>query len=714
MDHMPSWCLAWVACATVLSCLAAPVAERSATEKARDAVAAAAGLGESAPDWLVDSESYAIGYDPNMWESLAASKVAFITHCPVNADYFARAHALGIRCFPYVTFYQGSAVGTYEGVDLREHPEFIEVDANGNLVRTGFWDSEDAKNWYTTCPNTQAHQDAMTAWVERIMALGADGVFVDNLSHRQPCAGPKFGRHQHLYDDQDHAFAMLLKRVREVVQRHKPDGAMLGNSAFPMGLPKEFWAYLDAEMLESYICTWVSKDRWFDWQGHWHKQGVDLQPFLRAGKQIQCLSYLGSTPYGIREDAFFCYATARLAGMVWNGGVSLANPDSAILYQIRLGKPLGDEQEEDGVFYRVFERGFVAVNPNKEAAGTVTIKAPMPSSRLLDLAGSAPKGWASYPQGYDSLALSSAHDGERCLRISNIKPAESGVHQVITLNQAKPTPIVAGGWSRAENVSGAADPNYSVYLDITYGDGTYLFGQTADFTPGTHDWEMKQVVVKPEKPIKSLTVNVLCRYRTGTAWFDGIFLNEGEAPGAGANLVRNGGFEEVGGTARPLNAADSGGKVVVPPYSGRVYLFASDTADQLAPHGPKLSIVTHPALGEVRFRIDGFDFWTHSGHWTTEYVTGPEFGRFGLSFAGPGKHTVEVVDVVPSAMKTPAGYGSGTRLGEFMDPSQPTQPLGNRKFRFRAWAGAATSQSPKIELEVANDLTLTAEFDVEG
>jgi hypothetical protein len=114
----------------------------------RDAAAKALDLGESAPSWLVESETYSCGADPEAWEALAASKVAFVTHCPVNRDYFTRIHALGIHAFPYVTFYQGFATTTYEGLNLKDHPEFIEIDAHGNLQRTGFWESEDAKNMY--------------------------------------------------------------------------------------------------------------------------------------------------------------------------------------------------------------------------------------------------------------------------------------------------------------------------------------------------------------------------------------------------------------------------------------------------------------------------------------------------------------------------------------------------------------------------------------
>ena len=108
-----------------------------------------------------------------------------------------------------------------------------------------------------------------------------------------------------------------------------------------------------------------------------------------------------------------------------------------------------------------------------------------------------------------------------------------------------------------------------------------------------------------------------------------------------------------------------------------------------------------------------FDYWTHSGRWTTEYELGASFGKFSITFDGPGKHSIEIVDVVPADMKTPAGYGTGERLGQFMDPSQPTKPSGGKKFRFREWAGPARSAEKKIEFDVQQSATLSARFDVE-
>ncbi|HPO16683.1 MAG TPA: putative glycoside hydrolase [Candidatus Hydrogenedentes bacterium] len=680
------------------------IAEPSPEWQERSRIAKTLDIGESAPDWLVNSETYAFGN--NDWDALAESKVAFVTHCPINREYFARCHALGIRCFPYVTFYQGFASMTYEGVNLKDHPEFIEVDEAGNLTRTGFWTSEDAKNMYTTCPNVQAYQDAMVEWVHKIIEMGADGVFVDNLCSRTPCFGPKFGKHEHVYEDQNHAFAMLLKRVRDVVKELQPEGAVLGNSANPPSLPKEFWKYLDAEMLESYICTWVSTERWFDWTTHWNQVGKDLQPYVKAGKQIQALSYLGHTPYGIREDAFFCYSSARLAGFVWSGG-ALSNPDMADLYRMRLGTPLSDELEENGVHYRVFERGMVAVNPDKEKPASITLLPPIPVKRLLDVFGGGLQAWQ--PSGKIRLSTDTGvkHGGGKSLVCENASAeVENGAHQTLVLNQETPAPITVCGWSKAENVSGDPDANYSLYADITYKDGTFLYGQIAPFAIGSHDWEFASVTITPEKAVAQLTLHALFRYKTGKVWFDDLSLREEN----GLEQIVNGGFEDISRESHMLDLTETG-ILEIPAYSGRVYLFTAGTQDELSKPGPRLTVITSPALGEVRFRVDGFDYWTYSGRWTTEYVLGPDFGKFHITFDAPGKHTIEIVDTVPANMKTPAGYGSGERLGQFMDPSNPTQNSAGKKFTFREWEGYGPATS--IEVDVSQSISITALFDVE-
>jgi hypothetical protein len=107
-----------------------------------------------------------------------------------------------------------------------------------------------------------------------------------------------------------------------------------------------------------------------------------------------------------------------------------------------------------------------------------------------------------------------------------------GASQTVVLNQTAPAPIVAEAWSRAERVDGTRDTDYSLYLDLVYVDGTPLWGQTASFQVGTHDWERRSVVVRPSKPVKTVTLHLLLRKHAGKAWFRGAALRQLTGSGA--------------------------------------------------------------------------------------------------------------------------------------------------------------------------------------
>ena len=109
----------------------------------------------------------------------------------------------------------------------------------------------------------------------------------------------------------------------------------------------------------------------------------------------------------------------------------------------------------------------------------------------------------------------------------------SGLWQRIELNQKAPQPIIASAWSRAENVAGGRDSDYSLYLDLEYSDGTPLWGQTAEFATGTHDFQKAQVTVVPEKPVKSVSFYLLLRGHPGRAFFRDAALRVMAAPQSG-------------------------------------------------------------------------------------------------------------------------------------------------------------------------------------
>ncbi|MDO4571559.1 MAG: hypothetical protein Q4D38_14335 [Planctomycetia bacterium] len=102
--------------------------------------------------------------------------------------------------------------------------------------------------------------------------------------------------------------------------------------------------------------------------------------------------------------------------------------------------------------------------------------------------------------------------------LENPQPMSRGVAFRVVLNQSEPLPICALAESRFEGKIDAKSPNYSVYLDIVYQDGSAEWGVAQPFA-GTKDWEKKSVVFSPTQPIRSLTMYLLFRNQTGVAFF---------------------------------------------------------------------------------------------------------------------------------------------------------------------------------------------------
>ncbi len=160
----------------------------------------------------------------------------------------------------------------------------------------------------------------------------------------------------------------------------------------------------------------------------------------------------------------------------------------------------------------------VSIRSKTEAATPVEKPSPFIAKTVL---GPGPAGenllrpaaWRPYEKGFEredtSFVCGNANDPK----------ARRGVQQNVELDQVRPEPIVATCWSRAEGLTGSPDADYSLYLDLVYTDGTPLWGQTANFSTGTHDWQRRQVVVLPEKPVKAVTFSMLLRGHAGKAWF---------------------------------------------------------------------------------------------------------------------------------------------------------------------------------------------------
>ena len=146
--------------------------------------------------------------------------------------------------------------------------------------------------------------------------------------------------------------------------------------------------------------------------------------------------------------------------------------------------------------------------------------------------GGGVPNWQPYASGYD-VDRNTHRNGEQAIRCDSANTTtKRGAQTALTLNQTVPAPIIITGWSRADSVGGVRNGDYALYVDLEYTDGTTLWGLTAPFRTGTHDWERRQLTVLPQKPIKTLTLYVLFRGHSGTAWFDDLYARELK----GANL----------------------------------------------------------------------------------------------------------------------------------------------------------------------------------
>jgi hypothetical protein len=146
--------------------------------------------------------------------------------------------------------------------------------------------------------------------------------------------------------------------------------------------------------------------------------------------------------------------------------------------------------------------------------------------------GSQVEGWQAWQNGFRAAAGGGRRGSQAVVCENPSGEGEFGASQTLLLNRTTVAPLVVRGWSRARNVSGSPDTGYSIYVDLTYTDGTPLWGQTGDFHCGTHDWERRELVIQPEKPVKSLTVYCLFRGHTGKVWFDDIAVEEIRAEGS--------------------------------------------------------------------------------------------------------------------------------------------------------------------------------------
>ena len=107
-------------------------------------------------------------------------------------------------------------------------------------------------------------------------------------------------------------------------------------------------------------------------------------------------------------------------------------------------------------------------------------------------------------------------------------PVKAGRWKTFTYDKPDKTPVVFGGWSRADGVKAR---DYCVYLDIHYADGSKDWAKRADWRQGSHDWEEARAVFLPKMPVAKIEAFVLKRKGEGKAEFRDVFLERREGKG---------------------------------------------------------------------------------------------------------------------------------------------------------------------------------------
>ncbi|MBQ3287789.1 MAG: DUF4091 domain-containing protein [Kiritimatiellae bacterium] len=105
---------------------------------------------------------------------------------------------------------------------------------------------------------------------------------------------------------------------------------------------------------------------------------------------------------------------------------------------------------------------------------------------------------------------------------------KGGLWRTFTCDMPSAEPIVFSGESRCE---GAFAPDYCLWLDIWYSDGTPVWGVRAEWSPGTHGWESTVGAFVPKRPVKRIEMHALLRKGKGKAEFRNLRLERREGEG---------------------------------------------------------------------------------------------------------------------------------------------------------------------------------------
>jgi hypothetical protein len=137
--------------------------------------------------------------------------------------------------------------------------------------------------------------------------------------------------------------------------------------------------------------------------------------------------------------------------------------------------------------------------------------------------------YAAGPLEYSDCSRIYDFSGSGCITL-NDNTSDFGSFNLHTWTDAEAAAVAGiyfSGWSRSSSLaSGNSSFRYSLYLDIKFTDGTFLYGTFVPFTMGSHDWEFVDTIafIPQGKIIAETRLYARFGGATGRVCFDDISM----------------------------------------------------------------------------------------------------------------------------------------------------------------------------------------------
>lgn len=272
----------------------------------------------------------------------------------------------GVEVYVYLNVL-GLDMSMYDWVK-RRHPEWILYTKEG----------KPAKYWYGhsfMCNIAiKSYQDYLISKAKEYLRRGFTGIFLDDvhldISH---IGGPQYDTP--VYDETK--YGRWLDALIQFIERLRNEtGALIIYNAGWSKPSPELMEHVDGVLLEAHPTTYVVTSSWESvtnprytsrpWRVI-YENSLAAQEYAKKGKIVIALSY-GESP----EMYEYSYAAVRLFDFYyWVSPPIIDRILDARVLDLDLGEPLGEHRVNGSIYYRLYERGLVAVNPSDEEASAV-------------------------------------------------------------------------------------------------------------------------------------------------------------------------------------------------------------------------------------------------------------------------------------------------------------------------------------------------------